>query len=28
LDHDRLQGSDIESAARLVREGALVDLVG
>jgi histidine ammonia-lyase len=28
LDHDRLQGSDIESATRLVREGALVDLVG
>ena len=28
LDHDRLQGGDIESAARLVREGALVDLVG
>jgi len=28
LDHDRLQGSDIESATRLVRDGALVDLVG
>jgi histidine ammonia-lyase len=28
LDHDRLQGSDIESATRLVREGALVDLAG
>jgi histidine ammonia-lyase len=27
LDRDRLQGSDIESAARLVREGSLVDLV-
>ncbi len=28
LDRDRLQGSDIELAVRLVREGALVDLVG
>jgi histidine ammonia-lyase len=28
LDRDRLQGSDIESATRLVREGALVDLAG
>jgi histidine ammonia-lyase len=28
LDRDRLQGSDIDSATRLVREGALVDLVG
>jgi histidine ammonia-lyase len=28
LDRDRLQGSDIESATRLVREGSLVDLVG
>ena len=28
LDHDRLQGSDIESVTRLVRDGALVDLVG
>jgi histidine ammonia-lyase len=28
LDRDRLQGSDIDSAVRLVREGALVDLVG
>jgi histidine ammonia-lyase len=28
LDHDRLQGSDIESAVRLVREGALADLAG
>ena len=28
LDRDRLQGGDIESAARLIREGALVDLVG
>ena len=28
LDHDRLQGSDIESATRLVREGSLVDLAG
>jgi histidine ammonia-lyase len=28
LDRDRLQGNDIESAVRLVREGALVDLVG
>jgi histidine ammonia-lyase len=28
LDHDRLQDSDIDSATRLVREGALVDLVG
>jgi histidine ammonia-lyase len=28
LDHDRMQGSDIESATRLVRDGALVDLVG
>jgi histidine ammonia-lyase len=28
LDHDRQQGSDIESATRLVRDGALVDLVG
>jgi histidine ammonia-lyase len=28
LDHDRLQTSDIESAARLVREGVLIDLVG
>jgi histidine ammonia-lyase len=28
LDRDRLQGTDIESAARLVREGSLVDLVG
>jgi histidine ammonia-lyase len=28
LDHDRLQGSDIESAARLVRDGAFVELVG
>jgi len=28
LDRDRLQGSDIESAVRLVREGALVDLAG
>jgi histidine ammonia-lyase len=27
LDHDRVQTSDIESAFRLVREGALVDLV-
>jgi histidine ammonia-lyase len=27
LTRDRLQGSDIESAVRLVREGALVDLV-
>jgi histidine ammonia-lyase len=28
LERDRLQGTDIESAVRLVREGALVDLVG
>ena len=28
LDRDRLQGTDIESAARLVREGSLVDLAG
>jgi histidine ammonia-lyase len=28
LDRDRMQGSDIESALRLVREGALVDLAG
>ena len=28
LDHDRQQGSDIDSATRLVREGVLVDLVG
>ena len=28
LDRDRLQGSDIESATRLVRDGTLVDLVG
>ena len=28
LDRDRMQGSDIESATRLVREGTLVDLVG
>ena len=28
LDRDRLQGKDIESAVGLVREGALVDLVG
>ena len=28
LDRDRLQGSDIESAVRLVREGSLVDLAG
>ena len=28
LDHDRQQGSDIDSATRLVRDGALVDLVG
>jgi hypothetical protein len=28
LDRDRLQGTDIESAARLVRDGSLVDLVG
>jgi histidine ammonia-lyase len=28
LGRDRLQGEDIESAARLVREGSLVDLAG
>jgi histidine ammonia-lyase len=28
LDRDRLQGSDIESAVRLVRDGALVELAG
>ena len=28
LDRDRLQGTDIESVTRLVREGSLVDLVG
>jgi histidine ammonia-lyase len=28
LDRDRMQGSDIDSALRLVREGALVDLAG
>jgi histidine ammonia-lyase len=28
LDHDRLQTSDIDSAVRLVKDGALVDLVG
>jgi histidine ammonia-lyase len=28
LDRDRQQGSDIDSAMRLVRDGALVDLVG
>jgi histidine ammonia-lyase len=28
LDHDRLQTADIEAATKLVRDGALVDLVG